>query len=78
MNLDELYQEVILDHSKNPRNKTELENFRNTVGGDYKSFTYNDGSTSYTVRMDKSSLKFTESVYSRYSTNIKLREVSPS
>ena len=58
--------------------KTELENFRNTVGGDYKSFTYNDGSTSYTVRMDKSSLKFTEIVYSTYSTNIKLREVSPS
>jgi len=33
MNLDELYQEVILDHSKNPRNKTELENFTHEAKG---------------------------------------------
>ena len=32
-NLDELYQEVILDHSKNPRNKTELENFTHEAKG---------------------------------------------
>ena len=31
--LDELYQEVILDHSKNPRNKTELENFTHEAKG---------------------------------------------
>ena len=30
MNLDELYQEVILDHSKNPRNKTELEKLKSS------------------------------------------------
>ena len=58
--------------------KGELETFRNTIGGNYKSFTYNDGSTSYTVRMAPDSLQFTESQYQRYSTNIKLREVSPS
>ena len=58
--------------------KTELENFRNTVGGNYKSFTYNDGSSSYTVRMTDSSLQFTEGSYRRYSTTINLREVSPS
>ena len=32
-NLDELYQEVILDHSKNPRNKTKLENFTHEAKG---------------------------------------------
>ena len=58
--------------------KTELENFRNVVGGDFKSFTYNDGSTSFTVRMSPSSLQFTEGTYQRYSTNIQLKEVSPS
>ena len=58
--------------------KGNLETFRNTVGGDFKSFTYNDGSTSYTVRMEKNSLAFTEQTYQRYSTNIKRREVSPS
>ena len=58
--------------------KGELETFRNTVGGDYKSFTYNDGSSSYTVRMSKDSLSFTESTYQRYTTNIKIREVSAS
>jgi hypothetical protein len=58
--------------------KTNLENFRNTVSGDFKSFTYNDGSTSYIVRMSKDSLAFSEDTYSRYSTNIKIREVSPS
>ena len=31
--IDELYQEVILDHSKNPRNKTELENFTHEAKG---------------------------------------------
>ena len=58
--------------------KGELATFRNTVGGNYLSFTYNDGSTSYTVRMSPDSLQFTESNYQRYGTNIKLREVSPS
>ena len=58
--------------------RNELETFRNTVGGNYKSFTYNDGTTSYTVRMGEDSLQFRESNYRRYSTNIKLREVSPS
>jgi len=58
--------------------KTELENFRNVVQGSFKSFTYNDGSTSYTVRMEDSSLSFTENNYQRFSTNINLREVSPS
>ena len=58
--------------------KTQLENFRNAVSGDYKSFTYNAGSTSYTVRMSPESLQFQESNYQRYQTNIKLREVSPS
>ena len=58
--------------------KTQLENFRNAVGGDYNSFTYNDGSTNYTVRMISDSLQFQESTYQRFQTNIKLREVAPS
>jgi len=58
--------------------KTNLLNFRDAVGGNYKSFTYNDGTTSYTVRMSESSLQFSEIMFERYSTNIKLREVSPS
>jgi len=58
--------------------KGQLETFRNVVSGDFKSFTYNDGATSFIVRMTKDSLGFTESTYQRYSTNIKLREVSPS
>jgi len=58
--------------------KTQLENFRNAVGGDYNSFTYNDGSTNYTVRMTSDSLQFQESTYQRFQTNIKLREVAPS
>jgi len=58
--------------------KTELENFRNVVQGSFKSFTYNDGSSSYTVRMGDSSLSFTENNYQRFSTNINLREIAPS
>ena len=58
--------------------KTNLENFRNTVGGSFKSFTYNDGTSSYTVRMTEDSLQFTEQFLDRFSTNIKLRETTPS
>ena len=58
--------------------KTQLENFRNAVGGDFNSFTYNDGSSSYTVRMTSDSLAFQESTYQRFQTNLKLREVAPS
>ena len=58
--------------------KAQLETFRNNVGGNFNSFTYNDGSASYTVRMSPSSLQFTESHYQRYSTSIQLKEVSPS
>ena len=58
--------------------KTELENFRNTVSGSFKSFTYNDGSTNYTVRMTDESLQFVESTYNRFSKSISIREVSPS
>lgn len=58
--------------------KGQLETFRNTVGSGFKSFTYNDGTSSYTVRMSDDSLQFTEQFLDRFSTNIKLREVSPS
>ena len=58
--------------------KGNLEGFRNAVGGSFNSFTYNDGSSSYTVRMSQDSLQFTESLFERFSTSIKLREVSPS
>ena len=58
--------------------KGNLETFRNAVGGNFNSFTYNDGSSSYTVRMSQDSLQFTESLFERFSTSIKLREVSPS
>jgi len=58
--------------------KTQLENFRNAVGSNYNSFTYNDGSSNYTVRMTEDSLQFQESTFERYQTNIKLREVAPS
>jgi len=58
--------------------KNNLEAFRNAVGGNFNSFTYNDGSSSYVVRMSQDSLQFTESLFERFSTSIKLREVSPS
>ena len=58
--------------------KGQLETFRNNVGGDYTSFTYKDGSTSFTVRMSSDSLQFTESTYDRFQTNVRLKEVSPS
>jgi hypothetical protein len=56
----------------------QLKDFRDAVGGNYNSFTYHDGSTAYTVRMSPDSLQFSENQYTRYSTSIKLREVSPS
>jgi hypothetical protein len=58
--------------------KTKLENFRNVVQGSFKSFTYNDGSTSYAVRLTETSLAFNENNYQRFSTNINLREIAPS
>ena len=59
--------------------KTKLENFRNTVGGPYRKFTYNDGSTTYTnVRMSADSLLFTEVAPSVYSTSISIRQASTS
>ena len=58
--------------------KAQLENFRNAVSGNFSSFTYNDGSSNYTVRMTENSLQFSEVNYQRFSTSIELREVSPS
>jgi hypothetical protein len=58
--------------------KGQLETFRNTVGGNFKSFTYNDGSSNYTVRMSSDSLQFNEQFLDRFSTNIRLREVTAS
>jgi hypothetical protein len=58
--------------------KTQLENFRNAVSGNYQSFTYNDGSSNYTVRMSADSLQFQESTLNRYQTTINMKEVSPS
>ena len=58
--------------------KTQLENFRNAVGGDFNSFTYNDGSSNYTVRLSPDSLQFQESTFQRFQTNVKIREVAPS
>ena len=58
--------------------KSNLQSFRDAVGGPYKSFTYNDGSTSYTVRMSESSLQFTEVAPDVFSSSLQMREVSPS
>jgi|TARA_R100001530_G_scaffold115735_1_gene82705 hypothetical protein len=59
--------------------KTKLENFRNTVGGPYRKFTYNDGSTSYSnVRMSADSLQFTEVAPSVYSTSMQIRQATTS
>lgn len=58
--------------------KTQLENFRNAVGGNYQSFTYNDGSSNYVVRMTPDSLQFQESTFERFQTTISIKEVSPS
>ena len=33
MNLKELYQEIILDHGKNPRNKKKIDNFNKDAKG---------------------------------------------
>jgi len=54
--------------------KDELETFRDTVLGSHKTFTYNDGSTSHTVRMSDDSLSFSEVSYQRYSTSVNLRK----
>lgn len=58
--------------------KGNLQSFRDAVGGPYNSFTYNDGSTSYTVRMSEGSLQFTEVAYDVFSTTLQMREVAPS
>tara|TARA_R100000808_G_scaffold6452_1_gene19173 strand:+ start:8470 stop:8889 length:420 start_codon:yes stop_codon:yes gene_type:complete len=59
--------------------KTKLENFRNTVGGPYRKFTYNDGSTTYTnVRMSVDSLQFTEVAPSVYSTSMQIKQATTS
>ncbi len=58
--------------------KTNLKTFRDAVGGPFKSFTYNDGSTSYTVRMTEGSLQFTEVAPDVFSSSLQMREVSPS
>ena len=58
--------------------KSNLQSFRDAVGGPYNSFTYNDGSTSYTVRMSESSLQFTEVAPDVFSSSLQMREVSPS
>lgn len=54
--------------------KNNLESFRDTVSGSHKTFTFNDGSTSHTVRMSDDSLSFSEVSYQRYSTSVKLRK----
>ena len=46
MDLKDLYQELILDHGKNPRNLGKFENFNKTVGIKFQvlgSPTYNAG-----------------------------------
>ena len=41
MNLKELYQEIILDHGKNPRNLRKTENFNKDAKGHNPLFGYN-------------------------------------